>query len=466
MVPDRKDRSAVCGGGEDWGKDTAAMKVAATAAEENLPDVGSLLREGSFQQRMEAARKQRERVLAMRAAEAGDQSDLVVVHRPWGRQGWEAPQPRRPASPPAAEVVLPLLSDVTDTDTGAARLPALAAVSESPALQTEGAKRSGFIIARTSWGFALGLGLGIAVATAIPFLRSQNAPANTASVPAPAVSAPTADASPSPVTASAAPRSDPVQDESAVIIVPGPDAPARPEAPVFGVSAATDSVPTADIAAEPIQRGLSDWLPQSPVGPALDAGERGYALAPGDKPMDVRTAPPMPDMPRLADLPVAEQTPPPTASPVVGPDYSATGIHILLSKGGNVGDASPLAAKLDAAGFTVTETAETGVTIRETNVRYYHQADSEAAQALAARLGVTARDFTGFSPTPPQGMIEVWVQGPATDTAPAVVVKKTKAKAKKKKPAAPAADPAISEAQELQALRDRLLKQLQAGASP
>lgn len=465
MVPDCKDRSAVCGGGEDWGKDTAAMKVAATAAEENLPDVGSLLREGSFQQRMEAARKQRERVLAMRAAEAGDQSDLVVVHRPWGRQGWEAPQPRQLADPPAAEVVLPLLSDVTDTNTGASRLPALAAASESPAAQTEGAKRRGFIIARTSWGFALGLGLGIAVATAIPYLRSQNAPGNTASLPAPAVSAPTAEASPSPVTASATPSRDPVQDDSAVIILPGHDASAQPVTPVFGVTAATDILPTADIAAEPILKGLSDWLPQSSVGPVPDTSEQGYALAPGDKPMDARTAPPMPDMPQLVDLPVAEQTPPPATSAVVGPDYSATGIHILLSKGGNVGDASPLAAKLDAAGFTVTETAETGVTIRETNVRYYHLADAEAAQALAARLGVTARDFTGFSPTPPQGMIEVWVQGPATDKAPAVVVKKTKTKAKKK-PAAPAADPAISEAQELQALRDRLLKQLQAGASP
>jgi hypothetical protein len=388
------------------------------------------------------------------------------VHKPWGRQGWEAPQPRRPAGPPAAEVVFPVLNDVVDADAGGTGLSAIAAASEGPALQAKGAKRGGFIIARTSWGFALGLGLGIAVATAIPYLRSQNAPLEKASLPASAVSAPTADASVSPVVESAAPTSDPVQDESTVIIVPGQDATAQSLAPVFGVPAAIDSAPSADIAAEPILQGLSDWLPQSPVGPALDAGEQGFALASGDKPMDARSAPLMPDMSRLADLPVEEQAPPPAASAEAGTDFSATRIHILLSKGVNVGEASPLAAKLGAAGFTVTETAETDVAVRETNVRYYHLKDAEAAQALAAQLDVTARDFTGLSPAPPQGMIEVWVKGPPTDKAPAVAVKKTNTKAKKKKPAAPAADPAVSEAQELQALRDRLLKQLQAGASP
>lgn len=445
------------------------MKVAATAAEEDLPDVGSLLREGSFQQRMEAARKQRERVLALRAADTNDQSDLVVVHKPWGRQGWEAPKPRRPAGPQAAEVVLPLPSDVADAYAdadiyaGSARLPALATASEGSALQPVGAKRGGFIIVRTSWGFALGLGLGIAVATAIPYLRSQNAPLETASMPAAAASTPSAPAS-APLVESAAPRSAPLQDENTVIIVPGRDAAAQVVAPVFGLPATTDSMPAPDVSAEPILQGLSDWLPQSPVGPAPDAGEIRFALAPGDKPMGARFAPLMPDVSRLADLPVAEQVPPPAASALDGPDFSATSIHILLSKGGNVAEASPLAAKLGAAGFSVTETAETDVSVRETNVRYYHLTDAEAAQALAAQLEVTARDFTGLSPAPPQGMIEVWVKGSATEKAPAAVVKK--AKAKKQKPAAPAPDPAVSEAQELEALRARLLKQLQAGASP
>lgn len=441
------------------------MKVAATAAEENLPDVGSLLREGSFQQRMEAARKQRERVLAMRAAEAEDESDLVVVHKPWGRQGWEAPQPRRPGGRPAAEVVFPVLNDVVDADAGAARLSAIATASEVSALPARGAKRSGFTVARTFWGFALGLGLGIVVATAIPYLRNQNLPSEAASPPASAQPSPTADVSVSPTVESAT-RGDPVQDENAVIIVPGLDAIAQAVAPAFEMPAATDSMPKADIAGEPILQGLSDWLPQSPVGPAPADSEGGFAPTPGDKPIGARLAPLMPDVARLADLPVAEQALPPAVSAVVGPDFSATSVHLLLSHGGSADDVSPLAAKLDEAGFTVTETAETGVTIRETNVRYYHLADAEAAQALAVQLDVTARDFTGFSPAPPQGMIEVWVKGTTADKAPAAVVKEVKTKAKKKKPAAPAADPAVSEAQELQALRDRLLKQLQSGASP
>ncbi len=183
--------------------------------------------------------------------------------------------------------------------------------------------------------------------------------------------------------------------------------------------------------------------------------------------MGARFAPLMPDMSRLADLPVEEQAPPPAASAGGGPDFSATSIHILLSKGGNVGEASPLAAKLGAAGFTVTETAETDVAVRETNVRYYHLIDAEAAQALAAQLDVTARDFTGLSPAPPQGMIEVWVKGSADRKgARRGGQKGEQPKPRRRNPRRPAPDPAVSEAQELQALRDRLLKQLQAGASP
>jgi hypothetical protein len=59
------------------------------------------------------------------------------------------------------------------------------------------------------------------------------------------------------------------------------------------------------------------------------------------------------------------------------------------------------------------------VTIRDSNVRYFHLADLPAAVEVAARLapvlGSTPaiRDFTGFTPRPSEGAIEVWLEGDA-----------------------------------------------------
>ena len=63
--------------------------------------------------------------------------------------------------------------------------------------------------------------------------------------------------------------------------------------------------------------------------------------------------------------------------------------------------------------------ADARVTIRESNVRYFHPADLPAAVEVAARLspvlGSTPaiRDFTDFTPRPSEGAIEVWLEGDA-----------------------------------------------------
>ena len=62
------------------------------------------------------------------------------------------------------------------------------------------------------------------------------------------------------------------------------------------------------------------------------------------------------------------------------------------------------------------------LTIGDTHLRYYHAEDAAAADALAAEIGASARDFTSYTPRPDPGLIEVWVagsRGGSVDTAKA-----------------------------------------------
>lgn len=449
-------------GNGDGGKDQASMKVVATPAEEDLPDVEVLLREGSFQQRMEAARKQRERVLALRSTEPDQQFELTTIHQPWGKNGWGTPSQRPPAAAPAGKATIPALTnEVVATVT---RLPAAVPMPDTRSPGTAAASRSRFTIVRTAIGFALGLGLGIVVATSVPYFKGQNQTQVTAA-PSSAPQPGPADGAPLSAQTQSAVAGNALLSDGAAITVPSSDATIQTALPVPAPPTEAERLPTADITdARPILQGLGDWLPQAPGNASLDTGEAEPALSIGDGGITVRLAPSQPEVAALSDLPAAALAPPLVADTS---GVRSASIHILLSKGDGESVLSPLTAQLVKAGFNVTATAETGTTIRETNVRYYHPADAEAAKVLAAELDVTARDFTNVSPSPPAGLIEVWLRGSAVEKAPVVVATKAKAKAKKKKSAvAPAVDPAVAESQELQLLRDRLLKQLTNGTSP
>ncbi len=441
------------------------MKVAATSAEESLPEVETLLREGTFQQRMEAARKKRELVLATRAAETGEQAELTLVHRPWGRQDWDqasapAPEPRSLADRilPAANIAVAAM---------VAPVPAAVTPAPVPALQPAPARGKGLAVLRTTIGFALGLGLGVALTLAIPFVSNRD----------PAL--PTADQSTvitrAPVTGSAVPlvveselEPDPAERGFAPINVPVPDVAPRLSAPGPTTALQSDVVPALDVSGpRPIPQGFGDWLPRSPVAEPPAARDIALALSPVDQGPAVRSVSPLADLSALLDQPATALAPPLAPGAATGADFPAVNIHILLSKGDSAAEATAIVAKLQAAGFSVLDTAETRVAVSATNVRYYHAADADAAQAIAAQLGATARDFTGFSPVPPAGRIEVWLKGTATGDAPLSAAVKVKAKVKKAKtPAASAADAAEAEALELQAQRDRLLLLLQQSINP
>ncbi len=53
------------------------------------------------------------------------------------------------------------------------------------------------------------------------------------------------------------------------------------------------------------------------------------------------------------------------------------------------------------------------ITISEDQVRYFHAADREAAEKLAAQFSAGARDFTSYRPRPDRGLLEVWLSGRA-----------------------------------------------------
>ena len=53
-------------------------------------------------------------------------------------------------------------------------------------------------------------------------------------------------------------------------------------------------------------------------------------------------------------------------------------------------------------------------TISETHVRYYHLEDRAAAEELAEVFDAAARDFTSYSPSPDEGLLELWLAGQGT----------------------------------------------------
>lgn len=62
-------------------------------------------------------------------------------------------------------------------------------------------------------------------------------------------------------------------------------------------------------------------------------------------------------------------------------------------------------------GVPVDQTRRQAISIRNTNIRYYHDQDREPATLLADNLGGVARDFTNFTPPPNPGVIEIWMAG-------------------------------------------------------
>lgn len=112
-------------------------------------------------------------------------------------------------------------------------------------------------------------------------------------------------------------------------------------------------------------------------------------------------------------LPVAEDAPSAGAA--------LKRIIVLAPKSVSRSSRDQIAAVLIEAGWPAKNPATSPFTISRTHVRYYHPADRKAADELGALLSAEARDFTGASPRPPSGVVELWLAG----RAPVVKPKRT-----------------------------------------
>ena len=441
------------------------MKVAAPPSDAELPHFDALLKSGSFHERLERARQQRERVIAAQAADPAAAAKLIELHKPWDRPQIVEPRQRGAVaddSPPQAKQAPEIQ-----------HAPRPAAATEPEAARDTTRSAAWAVrpqVARTAIGFAVGLAVGGLVAWAMT-QRQPEVEAVAAGDAAIAVTgaAPDADqvaavgsgstSSPIPLeialTSTSAPAADPPVRSDLPDLAPAAAAPAGEPLPVLQLR------PPAVVLTQPSGLAAIDQVGSAPE-PMAGFESPASSAIPG----------PLAG-PAAQDQPPGAPQPPLTQSVAAAPPQ--VNVHILLPGAAERDAGAEVAGRLQIAGYRAVETAETGIGIRETNVRYYHAADAAAAAEIARQLGTTARDFTGFSPSPPEGLIEVWMKSghaqmqgnsPATQKPAKVKPAKAKpAKAATKKPKK-AAPPAPSQAEELQVLRDRVLMQLLMAKEP
>jgi hypothetical protein len=96
------------------------------------------------------------------------------------------------------------------------------------------------------------------------------------------------------------------------------------------------------------------------------------------------------------------------------PDFNPSDYRIALHAPQTVNPAAVriALAGLEEVGFSVAPRS-VNLSISQNNVRYYHAADAEAARIVANATQSEARDFTEFRPSPPEGLIEIWLAGRA-----------------------------------------------------
>jgi hypothetical protein len=284
-------------------------------------------------------------------------------------------------------------------------------------------------------------GIGVRAQVAAPVLPS----AATATRTAEAADVATPDAGRA-VVAVATPALALPPAEVPATVAATPPAPFAPVAPV-GEAAVLPAAPIADAAVDAL-------LPVAVAAVARPEGAGGLpAPEAGPAPVvDAAPPAPLPAAPVAAEpeavvaepeVAVAAPEPEPEPAPESAPPPRAETVlvSILAPRDTAPGRIAEAAGTVDGLGYASRAPAEVGVTIRQTQVRYYHPEDAAAAELVASAVGGLARDFTDFRPQPPEGTVEVWLQGaPAAAPEPVrapVAVRATPAPAPAAAPAPP-----------------------------
>lgn len=123
--------------------------------------------------------------------------------------------------------------------------------------------------------------------------------------------------------------------------------------------------------------------------------------------------------PAAPTAPAPEATEPPLARPVAAerstrvaaaPATEAEPRVFIHYGSGQRSDAEAVRGRLEASGYGAVALVEVGFAIDHLQVRYYSDADEDAAQAVAGLVSAQVRDFTSYSPAPPPGLIEIWMR--------------------------------------------------------
>ena len=126
-----------------------------------------------------------------------------------------------------------------------------------------------------------------------------------------------------------------------------------------------------------------------------------------------------PEQPRPQPRPVLAQAPDTESkipAPALSSDLEATALsrdlRVILNAPRTVPDTS-LAAVIAALAESGADPAprRVNLTISTSNVRYFHPEDAGAATVIADGIGAQLRDFTDFQPSPPEGLVEIWMAG-------------------------------------------------------
>lgn len=88
---------------------------------------------------------------------------------------------------------------------------------------------------------------------------------------------------------------------------------------------------------------------------------------------------------------------------------SSLRVTILKPRQASTEFADRLAASVRSDGHEFANVRDTDARISTRNLRFFHEADRAQAVALADRYQAELRDFTGFSPKPQEGSVELWL---------------------------------------------------------
>lgn len=433
-------------------------RIAGAAAEsrgkaEHYPSVETLLREGSFYERLEKARALRAEALAHGEPEGEFVDDDAAtattpdqIASPQTLPAAHLHVTPKPAAPKAASAdghnlfvlnpARPFADDADDTlpvakfFAVAETLPASPTAAAEPPVRRDTWRRWKVLV-----GFALGLTVGVAASILVPPLLAPTGPATT------------------PATT----RVLPATDAPGAMRLSGIDsAPTVPE-PALAPSPATGA---ADFTA-PVATDVAVWLEGSSARPPLLAPAMPILTPPGIE-ADALQPAAMSHPPRMVALPMsssADQDPSDlalpaqplpssfTADPPKAKQTAVADVHVRLRLPAGTGksEARALNSQLQKAGVSTVEKVTSDISYRVTEISYYHPTDFDAADQLANAIGATLRDASNDSQPPAPGTIDInYAAQPKVAKA-----KKTTPKSKR------------STDQELAALRARILRQLQ-----